>query len=456
MTVLAKMNRLPDAMVPPGLRADEESGRLYRWFNACHLVVGVLALGMAAWVYQTAVEITPAFWLFTALTTSLLLQPVLFRLTGSYNLLSTISIIILNAMILVAAYNFGGQLSPALPISIVVPVFCLLFLPTLGQIVGLATLAACYAILIALFVGGHAFPQYLPAEGASGLFMAGVIVAAVLVTVMARAYLDLHNLSRNILSQEIARHRDTADHLAKARRQVKNAAKAKGQTLAAVCDEIRMPLNAVIGFAQIISRELMGQLADERYRSCASDIESSGRHMLGIIDEVLDLVRIESGDLELVESEFELTQVITKIRDTVSGLARAREVELLEDLPSGGMTVRADQGRVRQVIIALVSNCIALVGGGGHVQIQLSRTAGDEALLLIRATGSTVSPERMALALQPFDGIPSGDGAGRLGIGYGLPIARRLIELHGGKLEIAGPSPDESHIILTLPTERLL
>jgi signal transduction histidine kinase len=451
-----KTTRLPDALVSPGLHIDEPTGRLYRWFIACHLIFAGLALGLAAWVYQAALQIAPAYWLFLALTTSLLAQPVLLRLTGAYNLLATISIVILNAMILVAIYNFGGHLSPALPVSIVVPLFCLLFMPNLGKVVGLAALAASYGVLVVLYVNGHNFPQYLPREDIPGLFLAGVIVTAVLVAAMARGYLELYALSGSILREEKARHRDTADNLARALDQAKHAARAKGQSLAAVCDDIRMPLNAVIGFAQIISRELMGQLSDERYRSCASDIESSGRHMLGIIDEVLDLVRIESGELNLTESEFELAQLVSKCSNTVAGLARAREVGLTQDLPDEGLMVRGDHGRLRQVIIALLSNCIALVGGGGRVQIQLSKSAANEAILLLRTTGSTVSPQRMAMAMHPLDGIPTSQGTARLGIGYGLPIARRLIGLHGGKLEVAGHEPDEAHIILTLPPERLL
>ncbi|MBC8242387.1 MAG: HAMP domain-containing histidine kinase, partial [Alphaproteobacteria bacterium] len=415
-----------------------------------------MAVVCLLWVSQPHTTITPASWLYMTMPAALLLQPILFRLTGGYNLLSMISITILNAMILVAAYNFGGHLSPVLPVSIIIPVFCLLFMPPLGQIVGLTTLTACYGVLIGLYVNGHAFPQFIAQEQLSGFFMAGVIVAALLATAMARAYLDLYALSRNILHEEIARHRDTADNLAKARHQMQHAAKAKRQSLATVCDDIRVPLNAVIGFAQIISRELMGRLSDERYRTCASDIESSGRHMLGIIDEVLDLVRVESGDLELTESEFELAHLISKVSDTVAGMAQARDVELSRDLPSEGIMVFADHGRVRQVIIALLSNCIALVGGGGRIHIQLSKTTADDVMLLIRTTGSTVSPERMALALQPFDGITTEHGAERLGIGYGLPIARRLIELHGGKLEVSGPAQDEAHVILTLPAERLL
>ncbi len=217
-----------------------------------------------------------------------------------------------------------------------------------------------------------------------------------------------------------------------------------------------MPLNAIIGFAQIISRELMGQVSDQRYRSYASDIESSGRHLLGVIDEVLDLVRVQTGDLEFTDSEFEFAQVIDKCCKTVDSLAHARHVELIRELPAGGMMVRADHGRMRQVTVALLSNCITLVGGGGRVHVQLSKSAQAQPMLLIRATGSTVSPERMALALEPLDGLPTDHGAERLGIGYGLPIARRLVELHGGQLQVGGPKAEKAHIILTLPAERLL
>jgi signal transduction histidine kinase len=101
------------------------------------------------------------------------------------------------------------------------------------------------------------------------------------------------------------------------------------------------------------------------YGTCASNIGSSGRQMPGFLDEVLDLVRIETGALELTKSEFELALLDFKASDTVADLVQARKVELSQDLPGNGLRVRADRGRVRQAIIALLSNCIALIGGNG-------------------------------------------------------------------------------------------
>lgn len=99
--------------------------------------------------------------------------------------------------------------------------------------------------------------------------------------------------------------------------------------------------------------------------TCASDIESSGRQVPGIIDKVLDLVRIETGALELTKSEFELAHLVFKVSNTVADLAQARKVGLSQDLPGDGLMVWADRGRVRQAIIALLSKCIALIGGDG-------------------------------------------------------------------------------------------
>ncbi|MBT7759771.1 MAG: hypothetical protein HN732_20750, partial [Rhodospirillaceae bacterium] len=305
-------SRLAEILIPPSLRSDDRSGRLYFWFVTCHLVAGLLALGLALWVYHEAHELLPSYWLFISLSASLLAQPVLFRFSGAYGLLSVMSVLILNAMVLVAVYNFGGYLSPALPVTVIIPLFCLLFLSNLGQIVGLSALAGGYGILITLFANGHEFPRYLDGTDLSGLFLAGVIVAAVGVAAVARAYLDLYAMSREVLRAEVARHKNTADNLAKARNLATHATRTKSQSIAAICDEIRMPLNAMIGFSQIISRELMGQLTDERYRTCASDIESSGRHLLGVVDEVLDLVRVQTGDLELIDTEFELADLIEK------------------------------------------------------------------------------------------------------------------------------------------------
>lgn len=99
--------------------------------------------------------------------------------------------------------------------------------------------------------------------------------------------------------------------------------------------------------------------------TCASDIESSGRQVPGIIDKVLDLVRIETGALELTKSEFELAHLVFKVSNTVADLVQARKVGLSQDLPGDGLMVWADRGRVRQAIIALLSKCIALIGGDG-------------------------------------------------------------------------------------------
>ncbi len=447
--------RPSDIVVPMQLRADDSTIRLHFWFIACHLIWGLLAAGFAMWLYTMVEQPAPAFWVFLALTTSLLAQPLLFRLLGTIELLSCISVLILNVMVIIAVYYFGGYLSPALPFSIVIPLFCLFFLNKLGQIAGLSTLAAGYGLLVLQFGSGHELPRQLSDQQLAGPFLFAVITAALSALIMARAYLEQFQRSRDSLHAETARHWDTAQNLARTRNLVDQTAMAKGRSIAAICGEIRLPLNAIIGFAQIISRELMGKLSDDRYRSCASDIESSGMHLLGIIDEVMDLARVQTGDLELSEVDIDLNELVGNSREATIGLAQARKVDISVNLPKDVMTVRADKSRLQQIVIALLSNAIVLVSGGGRLHVQLSRTAAGEILLLLRARGSRVSPQRLAMAMEPFSETPGGDSSERLGVGYGLPIARRLILLHGGSLDVGGPKPDEIHIIMKLPADRL-
>ena len=127
---------------------------------------------------------------------------------------------------------------------------------------------------------------------------------------------------------------------------------------------------------------------------------------MGVIDEVLDLVRVQSGDLNLVDGRFELSELVGRSCETVATLARARKVELSTALPHDGPTILVDHGRIWQVIIALLSNCIALIGNGGRVHIQVSKTAPGGAMVLIRATGSTVSPEKWPWRWNPLTAFP--------------------------------------------------
>ncbi|MDP6565711.1 MAG: hypothetical protein QF578_12875 [Alphaproteobacteria bacterium] len=283
MTLAADSYSTTDFLTPsPPPAAAGVGGRHLRivlWHGICALP----ACALAIWA-QLAGDLSPAVsWTFAALAGALLLQPLVFRLSGAFEPLSAMSVLLLNGLIFLAAYQFGGLAAPVLTVSMIVPVLCLLHMRRAARTVGLAAWAAGYGGLWLADLQGHQFPSQLPTADPAALHFACVVFTGLVAGALVRAHTRRHARSRAALLEAVRRQWQTAAD----GDDDPSRTQPPEPSLITVCRGMRMPLNAIIGFAEIISRELMGRLEDQRYRACAADIESSGRHLLQVVDGVL-------------------------------------------------------------------------------------------------------------------------------------------------------------------------
>ena len=233
------------------------------------------------------------------------------------------------------------------------------------------------------------------------------------------------------------------------------ASRVKSQFLAHMSHELRTPLNAIIGFSEIIKGQICGPIGNERYRGYATDIHSSGHHLLRLVNDILDLSKLEAGNLELSEGEVDLATLTRDCISLVKGQAGRKAVRIAVDLPRDLPTVYADELRLKQVILNLLSNAIKFSHEGHAVWISVAQTQGGEVRIIVRDSGIGMDPDDIPVALQPFRQVESELSRRYEGTGLGLPLAKTLVELHGGTLALASAPRAGTTVTVLLPRERV-
>ncbi|HKT17982.1 MAG TPA: ATP-binding protein [Stellaceae bacterium] len=235
---------------------------------------------------------------------------------------------------------------------------------------------------------------------------------------------------------------------------VEVASQAKSLFLANMSHELRTPLNAIIGFSQLIRDHAMGP-GKPVYADYASDIFGAGEHLLEIINNLLDISKIEAGKTEIRDETIELVEILSASRAAVRVQAQVKSIELVLDVPRGIPRLRGDALRLRQVFINLLSNAVKFTEAG-QVTVTAVCDAAHGLTVMVIDTGIGMSEDEIAIALEPFGQVENAITKRHEGTGLGLSIARRLVELHGGRLAIASVKGSGTTISVHLPAERLV
>ena len=234
--------------------------------------------------------------------------------------------------------------------------------------------------------------------------------------------------------QDITARRQLQEEMHQALEQANSANHTKTAFLANMSHELRTPLNAIIGFSELLTSEVFGPLPAKQ-ADYLRDIHSSGQHLLKLVNDILDLAKVEAGRLELALDPMEIGEVVGEcirlLRDRAEERKQRLRVALAPDLP----TLRADRLRIKQVLLNLVSNAIKFTPQAGEVTIAVARN-GDGIRIQITDTGIGMRREDIDLALQPFCQIDTSLARKYEGAGLGLPLAKTMIDLHGGRLGI--------------------
>ena len=234
-----------------------------------------------------------------------------------------------------------------------------------------------------------------------------------------------------------------------------HANQAKSRFLAHMSHELRTPLNAIIGFAQLIAEEHVGPCVSPVYRGYAEAILAGGQHLLTLINDVLDLSKIEAGKMELTESEFILSDVVTEAAGMLQGQFSAKDQRLDLALQCGSVLLRADRQKILQILVNLLGNAHKFVPEGGHVIIRAARAADRGIALDIIDDGPGMTAEEIETAWAPFSRSSSSFTTSE-GTGLGLPISRSFAELHGGTLDIESGKGRGTIVHLRLPANRVV
>jgi len=235
-----------------------------------------------------------------------------------------------------------------------------------------------------------------------------------------------------------------------------DANQAKSRFLANMSHELRTPLNNIIGLSDIFTQEMFGPLASERYRDYAQDIHESGEHLLGIINDVLDLARIEAGTLDLHDCPLHLGALAPEVCRMLERRATAKGVRLETAVPVRCPGLLADELRARQMLINLVTNAVKFTPAGGRVTISAACRKGAELVITVADTGRGMRPEDIPLALEPYRQLDLTVRDAERGVGLGLPLTRSLVESHGGRLVLTSEPETGTRASLHFPAARVL
>jgi two-component system cell cycle sensor histidine kinase PleC len=235
------------------------------------------------------------------------------------------------------------------------------------------------------------------------------------------------------------------------------ANQAKSEFLANMSHELRTPLNAINGFSEMMAEEMFGPLGDKRYKGYAADILSSGQHLLALINDILDMSKIEAGKMSLRPEPVVVSEVVEDAVRLVRNRAEAAGLTLLVDIIPDPPVVEADYRAIKQVLLNLLSNAVKFTPSGGRVTIAVDRLpqgdAPERLKIAVTDTGIGIAESDLERLARPFEQIESQHSKTQQGTGLGLALTKSLVELHGGVLDIKSKAGGGTTVSFTLPVK---
>ena len=240
-----------------------------------------------------------------------------------------------------------------------------------------------------------------------------------------------------------------------ARQQAEMSNRAKSEFLAHMSHELRTPLNGIIGFSQIMDSESFGPLGSDKYREYATDITKAGNHLLAVLNDILDLSRIEAGATSLEEEDFDLVEAVDTCLRLVGDSGKDKHVSITSELPEDLPVVRGDERRIKQLFINLLTNAVKFSKESGNVVISGALDANG-LTISVRDDGIGIPEDYFAIIREPFGRVEGNMTRSFEGVGLGLPIAETIMNLHGGSLTIDSTEGEGTEVQIHFPADRIL
>jgi signal transduction histidine kinase len=342
--------------------------------------------------------------------------------------------------------------------------FATSFKADLGRLAG-ATRARTNALVAANQSSYDSSRNLLLGVGAGSLLLAlalGLVLSASVVGPLRRTEerlaeigagdfsgrLDVPN--RDEIGRLAARVNSTSDELQRVYRELETASRHKSDFLATMSHELRTPLNAIIGFSEVLHEQMFGEL-NERQLAYVNDVLEAGRHLLSLINDVLDLAKIEAGRMDLEVAEVALPDLLRSAVSMQSERAIRGGIDLSLSTDPEEITIAADERRLRQIVFNLLSNAVKFTPSGGRVDVSAHQEDG-QVEVAVADTGPGIAAEELETIFEEFE--QTSDGKRAEGTGLGLPLSRKLVELHGGRLWAESTPGRGSTFRFTLPARQ--
>jgi two-component system cell cycle sensor histidine kinase PleC len=241
-----------------------------------------------------------------------------------------------------------------------------------------------------------------------------------------------------------------------ARRRAEDANLAKSRFLASMSHELRTPLNAILGFSEVMSNEVLGPMNNPTYRDYANDVHESGQHLLDLINEILDLSRIEAGRYQLNEEPVMLLNVVEDCCHMMELKARNKHIRVVQEFERELPRLFADERAVRQITLNLLSNAIKFTGAGGEIRVRVGWTAGGGQYISVKDNGPGIPADEIPVVLSAFGQGSIAIKSAEQGTGLGLPIVQGLLAMHGGEFELHSKLREGTEAIAIFPLSRVM
>lgn len=316
-------------------------------------------------------------------------------------------------------------------------------------------LLATFALPVVVF-SASGLSLYDPVE----IMMATLLLAAMPFLIYVSGHLYESSLAflsfrteKDYLIAELETAKSMSDE---ARRRAEEANLAKSRFLASMSHELRTPLNAILGFSEVMAGEVLGPIGNTSYREYARDIHDSGEHLLNLINEILDLSRIEAGRYQLHEEPIHLTDTVEECCHMMALRARAKDIRILQQFEQNLPRLYADERAIRQIALNLLSNAVKFTPTGGEIRVKVGWTAGGGQYLAVRDNGPGIPDDEISVVLSAFGQGAIAIKSAEQGTGLGLPIVQGLVAMHDGEFELRSKMREGTEAIAVFPRSRVM
>jgi two-component system cell cycle sensor histidine kinase PleC len=316
--------------------------------------------------------------------------------------------------------------------------------------------------LLVTFIG--VIPAYILAVGWQASPIESIMTMLLILSLAFFAYIAIRmNRSATMLlsfrteKDGLIAELETAKSMSdEARRRAEEANLAKSRFLASMSHELRTPLNAILGFSEVMANEVLGPMGSPTYREYSRDIHDSGKHLLDLINEILDLSRIEAGRYQLNEEPMHLVDTLEECCHLMELRARAKEIRISQHFEADLPRLFADERAVRQVALNLLSNAVKFTPSGGEIRVRVGWTAGGGQYVAVKDNGPGIPEDEIPVVLSAFGQGSIAIKSAEQGTGLGLPIVQGLIAIHGGEFELTSKLREGTEAIAIFPASRVM